>query len=276
MKKERYLTTGEFAKLVGVTKHTLFYYDEIGLFSPAIKNEDTKYRYYSFDQLEVFDVIYMLRLLGTPLGEIQEYMEGRTPDKFMGLLDEKEKLITKKIQHLQNIKKIIQKKRQLIHDIQNEALSEITIQEEPVHYLIQASINHKDDRTWAIEIKKLYDLCEKKHILTPYPIGYVQKRENIENNQYLDYQIFYQMCDVKPKDVAYAVKPQGNYLRAYHKGKWQNIGESYQKIMKYVKDNHIELVGDFYEDILIDSLISDNEEEYLTCITCQINSSSFQ
>lgn len=34
MNQERYIKTGEFAKLVGVTKHTLFYYDKIGLFYP--------------------------------------------------------------------------------------------------------------------------------------------------------------------------------------------------------------------------------------------------
>ena len=44
--KQNYFTTGEFAKLVGVTKHTLFHYDKIGIFSPEIK-EDNYYRYYS-------------------------------------------------------------------------------------------------------------------------------------------------------------------------------------------------------------------------------------
>ena len=33
---ELYFTTGEFAKILGVKKHTLFHYDEIGLFSPAV------------------------------------------------------------------------------------------------------------------------------------------------------------------------------------------------------------------------------------------------
>ena len=60
MNQERYIKTGEFAKLVGVTKHTLFYYDKIGLFSPEIKLENG-YRFYSFDQLDVFDVIQTLR-----------------------------------------------------------------------------------------------------------------------------------------------------------------------------------------------------------------------
>ena len=36
-RSELYFTTGEFAKILGVKKHTLFHYDEIGLFSPAVK-----------------------------------------------------------------------------------------------------------------------------------------------------------------------------------------------------------------------------------------------
>ena len=35
--RDAYLTTGEFAKLAGVSKHTLFHYDKIGLLSPEIK-----------------------------------------------------------------------------------------------------------------------------------------------------------------------------------------------------------------------------------------------
>ena len=36
---ELYFTTGEFARILGVKKHTLFHYDQIGLFSPALKEE---------------------------------------------------------------------------------------------------------------------------------------------------------------------------------------------------------------------------------------------
>ena len=84
MNKESFLTTGEFAGLAGVTKHTLFYYDEIGLFSPEIKTENG-YRYYSVSQLDVFDVIYTLKELGVSLDEIREYMENRTPASLLSL-----------------------------------------------------------------------------------------------------------------------------------------------------------------------------------------------
>ena len=66
MENSRTLTAGEFAKIVGVTKHTLFHYDEIGLFSPERKGKNG-YRYYSIAQIEVFDVIYTLKDLDLSL-----------------------------------------------------------------------------------------------------------------------------------------------------------------------------------------------------------------
>ena len=90
MNKESFLTTGEFARLAGVTKHTLFYYDEIGLFSPEIKTENG-YRYYSVSQLDVFDVIYTLKELGVSLDEIREYMENCTPASLLFLFRKRKK-----------------------------------------------------------------------------------------------------------------------------------------------------------------------------------------
>ena len=68
MKIQKYMSTKEFATLARVSKHTLFHYDDIGLFSPEIKN-DKNYRYYSIDQLETFDTIRILKDLGMPLKE---------------------------------------------------------------------------------------------------------------------------------------------------------------------------------------------------------------
>ena len=71
---ELYFTTGEFAKILGVKKHTLFHYDEIGLFSPVVKDEENNYRYYFVWQMDTFEVIRALQKLGMPLSEIREYM----------------------------------------------------------------------------------------------------------------------------------------------------------------------------------------------------------
>lgn len=52
---KRYFTTGDFAKLCQVTKHTLFYYDEIKVFCPEYIDEKG-YRFYSPNQIEIFGV----------------------------------------------------------------------------------------------------------------------------------------------------------------------------------------------------------------------------
>ena len=74
-----YLTTGDFARLCGTTKHTLFHYDQLGIFSPAVKGENG-YRYYTFPQMEVFYVISTLKELDMPLADIKAYLDRRSPE----------------------------------------------------------------------------------------------------------------------------------------------------------------------------------------------------
>ena len=62
----KYFNTGEFAKLCNVKKQTLFHYDDIGIFSPEIK-DDNGYRYYSYQQFDIFNVITILKEINMPL-----------------------------------------------------------------------------------------------------------------------------------------------------------------------------------------------------------------
>mgnify|MGYP000269148540 FL=1 len=46
MDHNKYMTTGEFARRMGVTKNMLFHYDKIGLFSPEIVDTNEYYSIY--------------------------------------------------------------------------------------------------------------------------------------------------------------------------------------------------------------------------------------
>lgn len=268
MNKERYISTGEFAKLAGVTKHTLFYYDEIGLFSPEIKMENG-YRRYSFAQLEVFDVIYMLRSLDMPLDEIREYMRNRSPKRLLELFRKEEKIIEAQIYSLRQMKDWIRKKQECIQDTLDAQWDIISVKREPVRYLIQAEVGQADDRTWAVEIGNLLDYCEKNGIKSPYAIGYRQNLEDIQNGIFDNYHVFYEMLDKKPGKVMCSIKPEGNYIVAYHRGKWQNLGETYGRILEFAKKEGIQPGAYFYEDSLLDVLTHVEEEQYLIKVTCR-------
>lgn len=269
MQKDRYLSTGEFAKLVGVTKHTLFYYDEIGLFSPEIKMENG-YRYYSFAQLDVFEVIYLLRELDMPLETIGNYMRNRTPELFLQLLELEEDAISQQMKRLKRTKEWIRERSACIRKACLADIEAVHITEEPERYLIQSRVRENSDQIWAQAIGELYDYCAEHDIKSPYSIGYRQNREDIENGIYGNYHVFYEMVDKKPKKVEYQVKPGGEYLTAYHKGRWQEIGKTYQKMLQYAGEHNILLGRYFYEDNLLDTLTIIEEQEYVTKITMKI------
>lgn len=106
---KKYFNTGEFAKLCNVKKQTLFHYDDIGLFSPEIKDENG-YRYYSVQQFEVFNVILILKEIGMPLKEIKHYLDNKTPEALIELFENKITQVNKEIENLKRIRKFMKNK----------------------------------------------------------------------------------------------------------------------------------------------------------------------
>ena len=104
-----YFTTGEFARLCNVKKQTLFHYDDIGILSPEVVGENG-YRYYSYTQLEIFSTISMLKELDMPLAEIKDYLDHRSPQAFLELLEQQKKEVDEKIKELQWLKRFIHTK----------------------------------------------------------------------------------------------------------------------------------------------------------------------
>ena len=61
---EHRFTAGEIAKLSGLSKQTILFYDKKGILKPDYVDPDNGYRYYSADQLDFLDNISMLKVLG--------------------------------------------------------------------------------------------------------------------------------------------------------------------------------------------------------------------
>lgn len=64
---------GEITKTLGVTRKTLLVYEDMGLLTPAVKDPDSGYRYYSADNMTQIQSIRSLQRLGLTLKEIAEY-----------------------------------------------------------------------------------------------------------------------------------------------------------------------------------------------------------
>lgn len=269
MNNNMYFTTGEFARITGVTKHTLFHYDDIGLFSPEIK-QDNGYRYYSVGQLEVFDVIWTLKELDMPLAAIKEYLAARSPQAFADLLEHEEKSIEQKIRQLKETRRWLRTKSALTREAIQKDVNVIEKAEVPEQYYIEAFCELNDGKEFAVRISELVNYCDDLGIKSPYSLGYIQKRENISQGIYNDYHTFYMLFDTPPKKAVYQIKPAGTYLFAYFRGHWEDIGSAYVRLMDFAEENNLKLDDYYYEDNLLDELTTVGCDNYLMRIAARI------
>ena len=79
--KNTLFTIGQFAALHGINKKTLMWYDEIGLFQPAVISEENGYRYYNYYQSSVLETILMLRDMKVPLADIKSFIKNRSAER---------------------------------------------------------------------------------------------------------------------------------------------------------------------------------------------------
>lgn len=79
-------TTGELARLNGISKQTLIFYDRTGVFSPNEKDPYNGYRYYGADQLEMLDHILILKDMGLSLKEIRAFLSLSGPSDALAVL----------------------------------------------------------------------------------------------------------------------------------------------------------------------------------------------
>lgn len=104
MKKynETLFRIGEVTKILGVTRKTLLVFEEMGLLTPAVKDNESGYRYYSADNMTQIRVIRSLQSLGLTLKEVAEYYyDTENIDTHLHRLTELRAALDRNIQMLQ-------------------------------------------------------------------------------------------------------------------------------------------------------------------------------
>lgn len=93
---------GDVTKILGVTRKALIVYEELGLLTPAVKDQESGYRYYSADNMTQIRAIRSLQALGLTLKEVaQYYYDTENIDAYLARLMELRAALDKNIQMLQ-------------------------------------------------------------------------------------------------------------------------------------------------------------------------------
>lgn len=272
MFSKQYLNISDFAKISGVSRQTLIYYDRIGLFSPALI-ADNKYRMYSHKQVDTIGIITILSDLGVPLKKIKEILANistDTTEKTLNYqLDEIEKKI-EKLSALKNMTKIRLNQINIGKKFLNATVPQfhtIEITEDiPIH--VGDKVNRDQEKIVDETIIKFFDDTEKSGVPMIFSLGYIKNSTDILQNDYNIVSYFW--FRLNNEQYANAAISAGKYLVGYAKGDYGRTNYIYNDLLSFARENGLQITGNVYEEYLIDELSEKNPNDFVLQIFVKI------
>lgn len=268
MNRRIYLTTGEFAKLCNVKKDTLFHYDKVGVLKPEHVAEND-YRYYSVEQYDVLTVILMLRELGMPLKDIKDYMEMRSPERLLTLLDAQERKIEERLKLYEYYQNALKKKASSIRKaFRSEAGSVEEEYQKREWLMISEPLSSFEEEEYAECTAKLVKKAEGADVYYDVTLGGIRLTEDLKKKDYISCTHIYFRVPEYTEGVV--EKEAGRYLVTYHHGDFDTVGRAYQRMFAYAGEHRLKLGEEFYEDMIVDALGALSHKDYMMKIAVMI------
>lgn len=270
--RKDYFTTGEFAKLCGVKKQTLFHYDQIGILKPEIMGNNG-YRYYSYFQLDTYNTIAMLKELDMPLANIKEYLNNRDPEAFLDLLSKHKHLAEEKIAELQWLSRFIDGRIEVTKEGLAATHGNINIETRPEeHYIITEYSGSIESRDIYAALAEHIAYCHDNQIYSPYAIGgLISVKDGVLENDY-KYSHFY--TKIEPEDLVQSINvttvPPRSYITAHSTKGFDYVPSLLHKMLDYADKHNFSVGGHFFEDMLLDEMSIFDFNEYTLKVSLPI------
>lgn len=265
MNDRNYLySSGEFAKLNGINKRTLHYYNDIGLFSPEVTGENG-YHYYSCFQTVQLELILTLRRVGMSIEDIKAYLRRPSGAHFSQMVAEQKKLIDASIDQLLAAKSFLQQKSDKLDLALSAVHGQVELLQLPERpILLSAPITGAYDEAdfsvaadFSLRLKDLFGLYD--NFGSRIDVRHIQQGEFHRYDRFFAY-------GRQGSDAVDQVLPAGKYLRSFCIGGWELLGQVYDSICQYARQHGLTLYGHAYEEGL-NELSLPSREEYVTLVT---------
>ena len=235
------LTIGEFSRICGLTVKTLRFYHEQGLLVPSFVDPQSGYRYYAWEQIETARLIAQLRKLEFPLAEIHELLKsGGDDEQLLRLVEQHKAILSQKInsyrQAIKALEQFISQERQA----KAMADSDFQVQEKTLDSMLVAGIRMKgrysDCGKGFSRIARAFGrhLCGKP-LMLHYDDEYREDDANFE--PCMPVRQAKQIPEISVREL-----PGGRCVCLVHKGPYEQLGRSYAKITRYVKEKNYQII----------------------------------
>jgi DNA-binding transcriptional MerR regulator/effector-binding domain-containing protein len=227
---------GEFSKLSGLTVKTLRFYHEEGLLVPAYVDPDTGYRYYQEGQIETARVIAYLRNLEFTISDIKALLAQESESDLLDLLERQRSQIKEQIKRLrQTVRSLDQF---ISEERQGQTMAELleNVTEKQLDAVLIAGIRMKGrysdcGKGFARLGRSFGRLICGKPLLLHYDSEY---REDDA-----DFEACLPIRQVKSVEgTTVRELPGVRCVALVHKGPYDQMGRSYAKVLKWIKERN--------------------------------------
>lgn len=276
-----YYKINEISKIYDIGRDSLRYYEKIGILNP--KRDNNGYRMYSLVDITTLNIIKELRNLGFGMQKIKEYLEVRSVNTTLSILELEISAIDERINELEKLKQnILKRKTNIIKEFSsNEAFGEI--KEIPLKDRRCIHLNDSIMREEEVDlmIKKLQDKYSKNlYILGNSKIGAtvdidLQKLNTTKNFNFNDSIKFSRYNSVffvveENEDYDFLIQ-EGTYLSVKYRGNYNQTNYYILKIAEYANLNGYILTSNPLEIYHIDIHETSIIDEFITEIQIRVS-----
>ena len=243
-------------KIMGITRKTLIVYEDMGLLVPAVKDEESGYRYYSADNMTQIRAIRSLQSLGLTLKEVQSYYyDTDNIDAHLQRLTELRASLDKNIQMLQ---------------VRAAKRGDLTVRKTTLPRLVCYCRRYvcTDVTDASNHLRDTY--ISAAHSGKMYMLGRMFTMRMSPPSEKLDLMCCIPVTDDYdgPERIEF---PETPALCIYHRGPYEENVIAIRALMEYVKENNIEITGPF-RSIYMEGPPNrgENKEDYITQIAVPI------
>lgn len=234
-------TIGEFSKIAGLTIKTLRFYHEEGLLVPSFVDPQTGYRYYDETQIETARTITFLRSLEFPLSEIKEALTHAVDDReLLRIIERQRDVLQGRIRHFKKAVRALDRFVTEEREAANMTQSAFEIEEKVLEPMLIAGVRMK---ARYADCGKGFGLIGRnfgRHICgKPFLLHY--------DTEYKEADADFEACmparqEKAVQGISMRRLDGGRCVSLLHKGPYDELGRSYARILKYVKERGYRII----------------------------------
>lgn len=256
---------GEIAALYNISTDILRYYEELGILVP--RRTSNGYRIYRTEDLWCLNVIRDLRELGFSMEQIKAYIENRSIDSSLELLQKEMDVIDRHIDRLKSIRDNIITRRETISQARGLPLGTITLKEmppRPCHRIMQS---YETDEEMDILIKQLVSFGpDRQYIIGNNQMGSFINLSGAMDGRYQQYDAVF----ILHPDGEHCIG-EGTYLSVCYSGNFRRTRTYVPMLLAYAREHSMNIRGPLLELLWIDVHTTKHVEEQVTELQLKVD-----